>query len=234
MAALRRITIGFLLISHTSLPGQFNLQHHYDIGRRIFTSTAEFFFVDNLGSTFGFTDINYDSYHYSKQGATDMYYEVARYFKTPWINGNLSATLQYNDGVIFFPESDTTLFPAVHSAWLGGLSYYFPFKELTLSADVLARYEDGDRRLGYQLTFVWYYPFAKRFSVTGFFDVWNSQKDGTIIILSEPQVLYTSGKFAMGVEVEVSRNFPAAWTRKQEFKENKLFFIPTLFIKYTF
>lgn len=223
-----------VLLVPSILTPQFNLQHHYDIGRGIFTSTAEFLFADSLGYTFGFTDINYDSYHYDKRGTTDMYLEVMRYFTTPWLNRRLSATIQYNDGVIFLPESNSTLFSAVRRVWLGGLSYSFPFETLILSADLLARHEDGDRGLTYQLTLVWLYPFAGRFAFFGFFDIWNSSKDGTVILLTEPQVYYEVGKYAMGVEVEVSRNFPGAWTRKKEYKSNTFWFIPTVFVKYSF
>ena len=114
-----RMVVVQIVLFQSLLVGQFNLQHHYDFGRGIFTSTAEFFFVDNHGSTFGFADINHDSHHYSKKGATDVYFEVARYFALPWMNKNLSFTLQYNDGAIFFPLSDTSLLSAVQRSWLG-------------------------------------------------------------------------------------------------------------------
>lgn len=222
------------LFTRGGVIAQLNLQHHYDMGRGIFTSTAEFLFHDSLGTTFGFADINYDSYHYQKKGATDVYYEVARYFTIPWLNGNLNATIQYNDGVIFLPAPNSTLFSAVNPIWLGGFSYFFLFETGTLSADFLARYESGDEGHTYQLTLVWYYPFSRKFACAGFFDLWNSKKDGVIVFMTEPQVLYSLGKWEAGVEVEVSRNFPGAWTRKEEYKEDKLWLIPTIFVKYTF
>jgi len=230
----RIITIIIALLFFSPLPGQFNIQHHYDIGRQIFTSTPEFLFFDQLGSTFGFMDINYDDVHYSKPGATDAYFEVARYFKTPLLNENLSATIQYNDGVILLPESDTTLFSAVNRVWMGGFSYLFPIEKLSFSTDFLARQEEGDKGLTYQVTFVWSYQLTNHFVLMGFMDIWNTEKDKTLIFQGEPQVLYNFGKLAIGSEIKVSRNFPAAWTHSQEYKENKLFFIPTVFIKYTF
>ncbi|MEE9168050.1 MAG: DUF5020 family protein [Candidatus Neomarinimicrobiota bacterium] len=224
----------WLVLAPSTLLSQFNLQHHYDLGREIFTSTAEFLSHDAFGTTFGFTDINYDSHHYDKTGATDMYFEIMRYFEIPRINRNLSATVQYNDGVIFFPESDTTIFSAVNRVWLGGLSYLFPFEELSLSGDLLVRGEHGDEGLTYQITLVWFYPMAGRFAFMGFMDVWNSEKDATIVLMSEPQLAYQIGKFSTGMEVEVSWNFPAAWTRKKDYEKNKFFAIPTVFFKYTF
>lgn len=223
-----------LLFSPSLLSAQLKLQHHYDISRQIFTSTAEFLFHDPLGTTFGFTDINYDSYHYDKPGATDVYFELARYFTIPRVQKNLSWTVQYNDGVIFFPGTDTTLFSGVSRAWLAGLSYLVPWKDAVFSVDFLARYEGGDTRPAYQLTLVLFFPLSGRFSFTGFLDLWNSEKDGTVILLTEPQFLVSFGKWEAGMELEVSRNFPGAWTRNQSYRPSKTFFLPTVFLKYTF
>lgn len=223
-----------VLIAPSLAPAQLNLQHHYDISRGIFTSTAEFLFHDTLGTTFGFTDINYDSYHYEKPGATDMYFELARYFTIPRLHENLSWTLQYNDGVIFFPESDSTLFSALHRVWLGGFSYLVPGEDYVVSADVLARLQEGDKGLSYQLTFVWFLSLGGPFISTGFFDLWNSEREGVLKLISEPQVLVSFGDWEAGVEVEVSRNFPGAWTRRVPYRPARTFFLPTIFIKHTF
>ena len=230
-----------IVILQSLLVGQFNLQHHYDFGRGIFTSTAEFFFVDNHGSTFGFADINHDSHHYDKKGATDVYFEVARYFALPWMNKNLSFTLQYNDGAIFFPLTAISLLSAVQRSWLGGVSYTLPLERLILSTDALIRHEQDDGNLTYQWTVVWFYPFSDRISSMGHMDIWNSNRDGTVIMITEPQLLYSVGKMAVGVEVEITRNFPGAWNQSQEYfdgngepAEGKFWFLPTIFVKYTF
>ncbi len=236
-----RMVVVQIVILQSLLVGQFNLQHHYDFGRGIFTSTAEFFFVDNHGSTFGFADINHDSHHYDKKGATDVYFEVARYFALPWMNKNLSFTLQYNDGAIFFPLTAISLLSAVQRSWLGGVSYTLPLERLILSTDALIRHEQDDGNLTYQWTVVWFYPFSDRISSMGHMDIWNSNRDGTVIMMTEPQLLYSTGKMAVGVEVEITRNFPGAWNRSQEYfdgngepAEGKFWFLPTVFVKYTF
>jgi len=235
------VVVQIVLLLQSLLLAQFNLQHHYDFGRGIFTSTAEFFFVDDHGSTFGFADINHDSHHYDKRGATDVYFEVARYFTAPWMNNNLSFTLQYNDGAIFFPESDSSLLSAVQRSWLGGISYTFPSENVVLSTDVLVRHMEDDDNLTYQWTVVWFYPFSDRISSMGHMDIWNSNKDGTVIMMTEPQLLYSAGKMALGVEVEITRNFPGAWNRSQEYfgengepAEGQFWLLPTVFVKYTF
>ncbi|MFQ6676369.1 MAG: DUF5020 family protein [Fidelibacterota bacterium] len=231
-----RVTLLFipLLFAPSVMHAQFNLQHHYDIRRQIFTSTAEFLFHDTLGTTFGFMDINYDTHHYTKPGATDVYFEVARYFRVPRIHEGLRWTIQVNDGVIFFPATDSTLFSAVNRAWLGGFSYRFPLENLLFSVDLLARLEQGGKGLGNQVTVVWFLPLGERWISTGFFDLWNSGTGGSTILLTEPQLLYILGKWQGGVEVEISRNFPGAWTREEPYRPRKVWFLPTLFLRYTF
>ena len=71
-----------------------NIQLHYDLGknRNYFTSTVEKFNPDKYGSTFFFVDFNY-----SKDGATEAYWEVARELKN-W-EGPISAHIEYNGGL---------------------------------------------------------------------------------------------------------------------------------------
>lgn len=88
-----------------------NVQVLYDVERNCVTSTVEMFRPDSFGSTYFFTDIDYNP------KAKGAYWEIAREFcfwqdsKLAW----LSAHLEYNgglDGAYSFNNS-----------WLCGLTY---------------------------------------------------------------------------------------------------------------
>ena len=220
---------------------QFNLQQHYDLGRQIQTTTAEFFNVSNKNVTFAFMDINYDHRHFDKKGATDLWYELAWYHSIPLLDGKLNASIQYNDGIYFFPADSTTLYSAVHSAWLAGISYPFQIGEYVIPVDLLLRQQEGDNNLTYQITVIWFLSLNQRFTLLGNLDFWTNASGPTWSIQAEPQFLVNFGNAGIGLEMEISRAFPGAWTTSKEYfdaagnpREKDWWFIPTLFIKYTF
>ena len=223
------------------LTAQFNLQQHYDLGREIQTTTAEFFNVSSNSVTFAFMDINYDHRHFEKKGATDIWYELTWYHKLPLLNGQLNGTIQYNDGIYFLPGDSLNLFSAVHSAWLGGISYPFQIGEYVIPVDLLLRRQEGDNSLTFQITVIWFIPLIQRFTLLGNLDFWTNSTGPTWSIQAEPQLLVNFGQAGIGLEMEISRAFPGAWTTTKEYfdasgnpREKDWWFIPTLFIKYTF
>ncbi len=230
-----------LLLIPIIATAQFNLQQHYDLGRRIQTTTAEFFNESNNSVTFAFIDINYDHRHFDKKGATDMWYELAWYHSTPLLYGKLNASIQYNDGIYFLPGDSATLFSTVHSAWLVGVSYPFKIGEYVIPVDLLLRQQEGDNSLTFQITVIWFIPLSQRFTLLGNLDFWTNSTGPTWSIQAEPQLLVNFGQAGIGLEMEISHAFPGAWTASKEYfdtsgnpREKDWWLIPTLFIKYTF
>lgn len=223
------------------LQGQFNLQQHLDLGRGIQTSTAEFFYTGQRAATYGFVDINYDHRHFTKKGATDIWYEVAHYQFTPLLDRKLNLTLQYNDGIYFQPRDTLSLRSHVQRAWLGGISYLLAFGKHRFPVDILIRRQEGDDRWTWQVTLVWFVPFGKRWVASGYVDIWNQAGSSVIALNSEPQVYANFGQFSAGCEVEIDRGFAGAWTREESYftaagepRDSRFWLIPTLFIRYTF
>lgn len=211
----KRITLVLAL----ALPilGQ-NIQLHYEASedRQYPVTTLEMFKPDDYGSTFWFVDMEYD-----KSALSLAYWEIARYFSLP-VN-NLSATVQYNDGVATFGN--------LGKVWLLGLNYYLQIGNVGLPIDILYRSAQGADSPDFQFTTSWLMPFlGDRLEFAGFLDIW-SQDAGSdskdIVILTEPQLWYRIGKsFAVGSEVEISHNFI--------FNETALQFRPTLGVRWEF
>lgn len=216
-----------IILLMTSLPlfGQ-NIQIHYDLYRECFTSTLEIFKPDKLGSLFTFVDFDYNN-EGDMKNASMGYWEIARYFKIPPVS-KLSATIQYNDGL-----TNTDSFNPV---WLGGIQYIFGKGKFSLPVDFLIRKEVNTKGLTLQLTTVWFFDF-KKVEISGFIDVWNTGSDAfpskKIVLLSEPQFWYKlTPAILIGGEIEISRNFNGAYTKKDIFEPEKLFILPTLGIKW--
>ncbi len=185
-----------------------NLQLHYDFGkaydgndkieRKYFTSTLEFFKVDNLGSTFCFVDIDYDK---GNGGASLAYFELARKFTVH--KSGLGVQVEFNDGT---PDY-------ILQAWLGGIAYPIKIGNFTLNTSLLFRANKNAKSPDAQVTFVWYQSlFKNKVLLTGFLDIWTqdnftgSGKD--VVILTEPQFWYVlNPHFSLGSEIEISRNF---------------------------
>ncbi len=213
-----------------------NLQVHYDLGedREFFTTTLEMFKPDALGSTFWFFDMDYNSAQQNKSGSL-AYWEIARYFTLPVLDNKLSATIQYNDGLLIGPAGGGYWGAPLNSVWLGGVSYFIPFGKGNVSVDLLYRHMDVSDSPDTQFTLVWFYPFLEgKLHFMGFLDYWSQdmlgddgvEKKG--VLLTEPQLWYTlNSKIAVGGEVEVSRNF------LPQFGDD-LKVMPTLGVKWTF
>ena len=218
-----------LLLCISLAPAQ-NLQTHYDMGegRDYVTTTLEMFKPDALGSTFWFVDMDYNS---SKNAMSLGYWEISRYFALPVLNNSLSATIQYNDGLMLAGETDEVGIQ-FGSVWLAGLSYFVPLGESSFSVDLLYRRMDISAQPDWQFTLVWFHPLLNgRVHFMGYLDYY-SQDDFSgnklNIFQAEPQLWWNlNGHIAVGSEVEISQNFLPqfgdAWK-----------FMPTIAVKWTF
>lgn len=215
-----------------------NLQVHYDFGqdRDYITTTFEMYKADVLGSTFWFIDMDYNSAEPHKSMSL-AYLEIARYFTLPVLKKNLSATLQYNDGFLIYPDDDLYGGASLFSAWLGGLNYFIPIGNGNLSVELLYRQMDVSNKPDAQFTLVWFYPFFNgKLDFMGFLDYWSQDmqtlhNDGIKkigVLSAEPQLWYNlNTTIAIGGEVEVSRNMLPDYG--DDFKV-----MPTLGIRWTF
>lgn len=215
-----------------------NLQVHYDFGqdRDYITTTFEMYKPDALGSTFWFIDMDYNSTEPHKSMSL-AYLEIARYFTLPVLNQNLSATIQYNDGFLMYPDGKSYGGASLYSAWLGGFSYFFPVGHGNVSLELLYRHMDVSDKLDGQITLVWYLPFFDgKLDFMGFLDYWSQDmqtldNDGikkSGVLSTEPQLWYNINKtIAIGGEVEISRNMLPEYG-------DEVKVMPTLGIKWTF
>jgi len=137
------------------------------------------------------------------KGMSLAYWEIARYFNLPV--KNLSATLQYNDGVANFGT--------LGKAWLAGVSYTFDLGFIQLPLDILYRAAAGADSPDIQLTTTWFASLMDgRLELSGFADLWSQDELGStgkqMVFLSEPQFWYVFGEHvSVGSEVEISHNF---------------------------
>lgn len=201
-----------------------NLQLHYDLGRKHFTSTFEMYVEDKLGYTFWFMDIDYNNPVNGFKNASLAYGEFFRYFSISRTR-QLYFTIQYNDGL-----TNSFSFSPV---WLAGIQAPI----LKLPCEILLRKEVGTRGLTFQVTFVWFYDF-ERFEISGYIDIWNTGNGypkNRLAFMSEPQFWYkVTPSIYLGGEIEISTNFSGAWTKDRNFQKDKLFIIPTVGLKWVF
>lgn len=205
-----------------------NLQLHYDFGkdRHYFTSTVEMFKPDEYGSTFLFIDMDYN--RGGNNSVSLAYWEIARYINLPFA-GKLSATVQYNDGMLHIKGTNMDV-PLGH-IWLAGVSHPIDLGFVTLGQDFLIRKDYlSENKIDGQLTTTWFVPFLEgKISFTGFMDIWSTKQGGNskIVLLSEPQLWYNIDKhLSVGSEIEISNNFIPLETAVQV--------NPTLAVKWTF
>lgn len=238
---------------------QFNLQLHYDLGkatnpdseadRQLFTTTAEFFNADKLGTTFMFIDLDYRKKigNSWSPGVLGAYWEVSRDFTFAKVKNtahSFSAHAEYDGGM--------NQFGAFQQALLVGPAWSWHSKDFSKTWTLQAMYKQfikhGDLRglPSVQLTGVWGLTFAHGWcTFSGFADVWYSyipefkadgvQKKG-FVFLTEPQFWVnvlakaeTKQKFAIGTEWEISNNF--IWSTAGD---RSVYFNPTIAAKYTF
>jgi hypothetical protein len=214
----------FLALFFVSLFGALsaqNVQLHYDMGkdRGHLTSTVEYFGVDKYGSTFFFTDMDYDG----KNGGVNLaYWEIARtlkFWKAP-----IEAHVEYNGGTKVGVGS-------FKNAYLTGVSYPLPIKGGSYTIKALYKYtEKVTNSADMQITGVWFTPLFKgKLTFNGFFDIWSEglgNDDSKWVFIAEPQLWFNISKhFAVGGELEISNNFI--------YGKDGMQFMPTLGVKYT-
>ena len=197
-----RKIVSLALILNTFVIAQ-NLQLHYEASedREYFVSTLEMFKPDNYGTTFWFVDMEYATP--GVKGVSLSYWEIARSFTLPL--NNLSATVQYNDGVANFGS--------LGQVWLAGVNYYLDLGFVVLPIDILYRAAQGADSPDFQLTTTWFVPLMdSHVEFAGFVDFWSQDKMGTddkqFVVLAEPQIWYQANEhLSVGSEVEISNNF---------------------------
>lgn len=223
----RKITL-FVILLLTGITFGQDLQIHYDMGkdRKFVTSTLEMFKPDEYGATFFFVDMNYN--RAGNKSVSLAYWEIARYINIPFAKG-LSATVQYNDGMIHNNNANMD-FPLGH-IWLAGFNYPIDLGFVTLNTDVLYRADYlSESKANIQFTTVWFVPFMEgKISFNGFMDVWSTKlgNKNIFVLLTEPQIWFNATKhLAIGSEVEISNNFIPG--------ENKVMVNPTIACKWNF
>lgn len=237
-----------LVATTVAAPAQ-NVQLHYDLGHSIYndlgnrpsvTTTVEMFKPDTWGSTYLFTDIDYQ-----RDGVAGAYWEIAREFNVTK-NKQWAFHVEYNGGL----NSDEDTWNATrfqHAVLAGGAwNWHSADFSRTFSVQALWKYYFKNRHYGarpfngFQLTEVWGIQFAKGFcTFSGFCDLWyDPSANGKWIVISEPQFWWNLNKFkgwekinlSVGTEWELSNNF--VWNDKGE--HNRFYFIPTIAAKWTF
>lgn len=237
-----------LVATTVAAPGQ-NVQLHYDLGHSLYndlgnrpsvTTTVEMFKPDTWGSTYLFTDIDYQ-----RDGVAGAYWEIAREFNVTK-NKQWAFHVEYNGGL----NSDEDTWNATrfqHAVLAGGAwNWHSADFSRTFSVQALWKYYFKNRHYGarpfngFQLTEVWGIQFAKGFcTFSGFCDLWyDPSANGKWIVISEPQFWWNLNKFkgwekinlSVGTEWELSNNF--VWNDKGE--HNRFYFIPTIAAKWTF
>lgn len=237
-----------LVATTVATPAQ-NVQLHYDLGHSLYndlgnrpsvTTTVEMFKPDTWGSTYLFTDIDYQ-----RDGVAGAYWEIAREFNVTK-NKQWAFHVEYNGGL----NSDEDTWNATrfqHAVLAGGAwNWHSADFSRTFSVQALWKYYFKNRHYGarpfngFQLTEVWGIQFAKGFcTFSGFCDLWyDPSANGKWIVISEPQFWWNLNKFkgwekinlSVGTEWELSNNF--VWNDKGE--HNRFYFIPTIAAKWTF
>ena len=237
------------LVATTVATSAQNVQLHYDLGHSLYndlgnrpsvTTTVEMFKPDTWGSTYLFTDIDYQ-----RDGVAGAYWEIAREFNVTK-NKQWAFHVEYNGGL----NSDEDTWNATrfqHAVLAGGAwNWHSADFSRTFSVQALWKYYFKNRHYGarpfngFQLTEVWGIQFAKGFcTFSGFCDLWyDPSANGKWIVISEPQFWWNLNKFkgwekinlSVGTEWELSNNF--VWNDKGE--HNRFYFIPTIAEKWTF
>lgn len=237
-----------LVATTMAAPAQ-NVQLHYDLGHSLYndlgnrpsvTTTVEMFKPDTWGSTYLFTDIDYQ-----RDGVAGAYWEIAREFNVTK-NKQWAFHVEYNGGL----NSDEDTWNATrfqHAVLAGGAwNWHSADFSRTFSVQALWKYYFKNRHYGarpfngFQLTEVWGIQFAKGFcTFSGFCDLWyDPSANGKWIVIFEPQFWWNLNKFkgwekinlSVGTEWELSNNF--VWNDKGE--HNRFYFIPTIAAKWTF
>lgn len=237
-----------LMACTISLTAQ-NVQLHYDLGHTLYkdlsdrpsmTTTVEMFKPDNWGSTFMFTDIDYQ-----RDGVAGAYWEIAREFNVSK-NRQWAAHIEYNGGLT--SNEDTWAATRFQHAALVGPAWNWHNADFSRTFSLQAMYKyyfknrhwNVDGFNSFQLTGVWSISFANRLcTFSGFLDAWyDSSAKGNWIVMSEPQFWFNLNtlkgwdkvNLSLGTEVELSHNF--VWNERSQ--HDRFYAIPTIAAKWTF
>ena len=246
---MKRYLMLTALIAAATTVGAQNVQLHYDLGHSLWsdltkrpsvTTTVEMFKPDKWGSTYMFTDIDYQ-----RDGVAGAYWEISREFNVT-ANKQWAVHAEYNGGL----SSDEELWTATrfqHAVLMGGAwNWHSKNFSRTFSIQTLYKYYFKSRHYqahpfsSFQLTEVWGINFARKAcTFSGFCDLWyDPNASGKWILLSEPQFWYNFNtlrgwegiNLSVGSEVEISNNF--VWNKNGQ--HNKFYAIPTIAAKWTF
>lgn len=243
----KTFSLAIVMAAFLSVSAQ-NVQLHYDFGhlydnldsRPSVTTTVEYFNADKWGSTFLFTDLDYQ-----RDGVAGAYWEIAREFNVSK-NKQWAAHIEYNGGL----SSDEETWQATrfqHAILLGGAwNWANSDFSKTFSVQLLYKYNFKNRHYeahpysSVQLTEVWGTTFAKGLcTFSGYCDLWyDPAVNGKWIVQSEPQFWFNLNtlkgwegiNLSLGSEVEISNNF----VYNDKGQNNKFYAIPTVGAKWTF
>ncbi len=176
----KTFSLAIVMAAFLSVSAQ-NVQLHYDFGhlydnldsRPSVTTTVEYFKADKWGSTFLFTDLDYQ-----RDGVAGAYWEIAREFNVSK-NKQWAAHIEYNGGL----SSDEETWQATrfqHAVLLGGAwNWANSDFSKTFSVQLLYKYNFKNRHYeahpysSVQLTEVWSTTFAKGLcTFSGYCDLW--------------------------------------------------------------
>lgn len=243
----KTFSLAIVMAAFLSVSAQ-NVQLHYDFGhlydnldsRPSVTTTVEYFKADKWGSTFLFTDLDYQ-----RDGVAGAYWEIAREFNVSK-NKQWAAHVEYNGGLSSDEETwQDTRFQ--HAVLLGGAwNWANSDFSKTFSVQLLYKYNFKNRHYeahpysSVQLTEVWSTTFAKGLcTFSGYCDLWyDPAVNGKWIVQSEPQFWFNLNtlkgwegiNLSLGSEVELSNNF----VYNDKGQNNKFYAIPTVGAKWTF
>ena len=243
----KTFSLAIVMAAFLSVSAQ-NVQLHYDFGhlydnldsRPSVTTTVEYFKADKWGSTFLFTDLDYQ-----RDGVAGAYWEIAREFNVSK-NKQWAAHVEYNGGL----SSDEETWQATrfqHAVLLGGAwNWANSDFSKTFSVQLLYKYNFKNRHYeahpysSVQLTEVWSTTIAKGLcTFSGYCDLWyDPAVNGKWIVQSEPQFWFNLNtlkgwegiNLSLGSEVEISNNF----VYNDKGQNNKFYAIPTVGAKWTF
>lgn len=243
----KTFSLAIVMAAFLSVSAQ-NVQLHYDFGhlydnldsRPSVTTTVEYFKADKWGSTFLFTDLDYQ-----RDGVAGAYWEIAREFNVSK-NKQWAAHIEYNGGL----SSDEETWQATrfqHAVLLGGAwNWANSDFSKTFSVQLLYKYNFKNRHYeahpysSVQLTEVWSTTFAKGLcTFSGYCDLWyDPAVNGKWIVQSEPQFWFNLNtlkgwegiNLSLGSEVEISNNF----VYNDKGQNNKFYAIPTVGARWTF
>lgn len=213
-----------ILLSFLSLCAnaqEFQLNYDFTNERDYLTGTFEIFKPDNLGSTFFFTDFDFNR----NDGANLAYFEIARKFtiKNKVVDG-LNFHIEYNDGFLITNDKtgspDPSLGFPINRAYLIGFGFPIKIGNFTLQTTYMYKNIKESGGIDGQFTAVFFHNlFKDKVTIRGFFDFWSEDQNNSntkkMVLLTEPQIMYNLNKnFSIGSEIEISNNFDPS----QEFK----------------